>query len=144
MTTLVLIEAGVDGVTKGSLECLNAARSFLDGHFVLTRALADSGHYPAIDVEQSISRVMINVTHDRHRLLARKLKSLWSRYQASRDLLAVGAYVPGSDPETDQAIALQPAMAALLQQDVRERASIAESRARLESLIGPVLDGPPR
>jgi flagellum-specific ATP synthase len=122
----------------------DAARSFLDGHFVLTRALADSGHYPAIDVEQSISRVMINVTDDRHRLLARKLKALWSRYQASRDLLAVGAYVPGSDHETDQAITLQPALAALLQQDVHERASMAESRARLESLIGPVLDGPPR
>ncbi len=118
----------------------DAARAILDGHFVLTRALADSGHYPAIDMEQSISRVMINVTNDRHRLLARRLKSLWSRYQSSRDLLSVGAYVSGSDPETDLAISLYPHIAAFLRQDVGERADLSHSLAALERLIGPTLD----
>jgi flagellum-specific ATP synthase len=122
----------------------DAARSFLDGHIVLTRSLADAGHYPAIDIEQSISRVMSGITDDRHRLLARKFKGLWSRYQSSRDLLAVGAYVAGSDPETDQAIALYPAMAQFLQQDVAERADLAAARAQLDALIGPLIDGPPR
>ena len=121
----------------------DAARAILDGHFVLTRSLADSGHYPAIDIEQSISRVMINVTTERHRRLARRLKSLWSRYQSSRDLIAVGAYVPGSDPETDQAITLQPAMARFLQQDVHEQADFAASYQALEALLGPGLDARP-
>jgi flagellum-specific ATP synthase len=118
----------------------DAARSFLDGHFVLTRALADAGHYPAIDIEQSISRVMMSVTDDRHRRLARTLKSLWNRYQASRDLLSVGAYVAGSDPVTDRAIQMYPAMTRFLQQDVSERSALADTRAQLEALVGPILD----
>src|SRR5690606_12718290 len=99
----------------------DAARSFLDGHFVLTRALADAGHYPAIDIEQSISRVMNNVVPAAHVAQARRLKSLWSHYQRSRDLIAVGAYVPGSDPETDLSIALLPQISRFLKQDVSER-----------------------
>ena len=122
----------------------DAARAILDGHIVLTRALADSGHYPAIDIEQSISRVMLAITDERQRLLARKFKALWSRYQSSRDLLSVGAYVAGSDAETDQAISLYPAMTRFLQQDIAEHAGLADARDSLEALIGPVLDGPPR
>src|ERR1700712_3522607 len=76
----------------------DAARAILDGHFVLTRALADQGHYPAIDVEQSISRAMHGLIRPAHFDLVRRFKQLFSRYQRSRDLIAVGAYQAGADP----------------------------------------------
>ena len=113
----------------------DAARSFLDGHFVLTRALADAGHYPAIDIEQSISRVMNNVTEPAWQAQARRLKALWSQYQRSRDLIAVGAYLPGSDPETDRAIALHPAMQRFLQQELGERCDLGTARSALSELV---------
>jgi flagellum-specific ATP synthase len=119
----------------------DAARAILDGHFVLDRSLAESGHYPAIDIEQSISRVMHQVVDARQLRLARRLKALWARYRRSRDLISVGAYVQGSDPETDLAIALMPRIAALLQQDMHAGADLAASRDALEALIGPALDG---
>jgi len=115
----------------------DAARSFLDGHFVLTRALAESGHYPAIDIEQSISRVMHNVASDGHIALARRAKALWSRYQRSRDLISVGAYVPGNDPETDQSIALFPRIARMLQQSMTECSPLGESLRNLDLALGP-------
>jgi flagellum-specific ATP synthase len=118
----------------------DAARSFLDGHFVLSRTLADSGHYPAIDVEQSISRVMSAVTTAREQQLARKFRELWSGYQNSRDLIMVGAYVAGSDLRTDQAIQLYPQMQQFLQQSVSEPASWQRSQASLEALVGPLLE----
>ena len=113
----------------------DAARSHLDGHFVLSRALADSGHYPAIDIEQSISRVMNNVTEPAWQAQARRLKALWSQYQRSRDLIAVGAYLPGSDPETDRAIALHPAMQRFLQQELGERCDLGTARSALSELV---------
>jgi flagellum-specific ATP synthase len=115
----------------------DAARSFLDGHFVLTRALAESGHYPAIDIEQSISRVMHNVASEGHIALARRAKALWSRYQRSRDLISVGAYVPGNDPETDQSIALFPRIARMLQQSMTECSPLGESLRNLDLALGP-------
>ena len=129
----------VDGDDPGD-PVADAARAILDGHVVLTRSLAESAHYPAIDIEQSISRVMMNVTGDRHAQLARRLKALWSRYQASRDLLAVGAYVSGSDPETDLAIAVHEPLRRFLQQGVADRAGLADSVAMLEQLVGPLVD----
>ena len=129
----------VDGDDPGD-PVADAARAILDGHVVLTRSLAESAHYPAIDIEQSISRVMMNVTGDRHAHLARRLKALWSRYQASRDLLAVGAYVSGSDPETDLAIAVHEPLRRFLQQGVADRAGLADSVAMLEQLVGPLVD----
>ena len=113
----------------------DAARSFLDGHFVLSRALADGGHYPAIDIEQSISRVMPNVTDERHQAVARRVKALWSRYQRTRDLISVGAYVAGSDAEIDLSIALQPRIAQVLQQGMSECASLAQSLDAIEALF---------
>jgi flagellum-specific ATP synthase len=118
----------------------DAARAILDGHFVLDRSLAEAGHYPAIDIEQSISRVMHQVVDARQLRLARRLKALWSRYRRSRDLISVGAYVQGSDPETDLAIALMPRIAALLQQDMHAGAGLAASADVLEALIGPTLE----
>jgi len=118
----------------------DAARSFLDGHIVLSRALADSGHYPAIDIEQSVSRVMHNVTGDRQQQLARRVKALWSRYQRSRDLISVGAYVSGTDAETDQAIALNPRIAQMLQQAIPERSTLQQACDALETVLGPMGD----
>lgn len=111
------------------------ARAILDGHIVLSRSIAEQGHYPAIDIEQSISRVMHNVTSDRQQKLARALKALYARYQRNRDLIAVGAYVAGGDPQTDLAIRLYPQIAAFLQQDMREGAGLPGSIAALEALV---------
>ncbi len=114
----------------------DSARSFLDGHIVLSRSLADSGHYPAIDVEQSISRVMTAITPMDHQLAARRLKALWSRYQRSRELITIGAYAPGSDAQTDLAIQLMPQIERFLRQETHERCSIVEARAALDRLLG--------
>ena len=105
----------------------DAARAILDGHVVLSRALAETGHYPAIDIEQSASRVMHNVVSREHFELARRFRAVYSRYQKGRDLVQVGAYVPGSDPQLDEAIALQPAMTGFLQQSMFESSSMEQS-----------------
>ena len=98
----------------------DAARGVLDGHFVLSRRLAEEGHYHAIDIESSISRVMPQVVTPEHLKHAQRFKQLWSRYQQSRDLISVGAYVPGGDADTDQAIARQTVMAQYLRQGLDE------------------------
>ncbi len=113
------------------------ARAILDGHFVLSRDLADEGHFPAIDIEKSISRVMHNVTTERHQKLALNLKSVYARYQRQRDLIAVGAYTPGSDPATDLAIHLYPQVARFLQQGMLEGVPLAQSLEQLEQLLEP-------
>jgi flagellum-specific ATP synthase len=113
----------------------DAARAILDGHFVLNRTLADAGHYPAIDIEQSISRAMTNLITPEHLARVRRFKQLYSRYQRARDLLAVGAYAPGSDPLLDRAIALYPQLETFLQQDIEERADVAEGLAALNALF---------
>ncbi len=118
------------------------ARAILDGHFVLTRALAEQGHYPALDIEQSISRVMHNVTPLRQQQLARAAKAAFSRYQRNRDLLAVGAYVPGADPETDAAMRLWPRLSGFLQQGMEEGAPLAASAAALGPLFPELAPGP--
>ena len=112
----------------------DAARAILDGHIVLNRALADTGHYPAIDVEQSISRAMHNITDHAHQARARTLKKLFSRYQRSRDLIQVGAYVPGTDLELDRAIAAYPHISRFLQQDMQEQAPFADSQALMSAI----------
>jgi len=113
----------------------DSARAILDGHIVLNRSLAEAGHYPAIDIEQSISRAMHNITDANHQQLSRRLKQLTSRYQRNRDLISVGAYAHGSDPVLDQAIALFPAIEKFLQQDVSERSGINESLQQLAALF---------
>ena len=98
----------------------DAARAILDGHFVLSRSLADQGHYPAIDIEQSISRAMHSLVGDDHFGVVRQFKQFFSRYQRSRDLIAVGAYQPGGDPLLDMAVKLYPRLEAFLQQGISE------------------------
>jgi flagellum-specific ATP synthase len=100
----------------------DAARAILDGHIVLSRTLAESGHYPAIDVEQSASRVMHNVVSREHFELARRFRAIYSKYERGRDLVQIGAYAHGSDPALDEAIALHENMGQFLQQDMHEAA----------------------
>ncbi len=113
----------------------DAARAILDGHVVLNRALAESGHYPAIDIEQSISRAMHSIVSDDHLKLTRRLKQLYSRYERNRDLISVGAYSAGTDPVLDQAIALYPEIESFLQQDISEQAGIQQSLGQLTALF---------
>jgi len=113
----------------------DAARGILDGHIVLSRELAEAGHYPAIDVERSISRVMTAVASREHVLAARRMRQMLARVNKARDLIQLGAYQPGHDTELDTAIRLQPQMNALLQQDMHERAALDGSRAQLRHLM---------
>jgi len=116
----------------------DGARAILDGHIVLARSLAEAGHYPAIDIESSISRVMTAVSGPDQIDLARRFKMLYSRYARSRDLIAVGAYVAGSDRVLDAAIAAQPRMEAFLQQPMEEASTLAQSHTRLAALLATV------
>ena len=113
----------------------DAARAILDGHIVLNRRLAESGHYPAIDIEQSISRAMHSITSMAHQQSARRLKQLYSRYERSRDLISVGAYAAGSDPVLDQAIALNDKIETFLCQEIPEKVGMLESLGQLTSLF---------
>lgn len=114
----------------------DSARAILDGHVVLSRHLADAGHYPAIDIEQSISRAMVNLIKPGHLDQIRRFKQLYSRYQRSRDLISVGAYVAGSDPLLDQAIALYPQLEKFLQQNLDQQADFDGSVGQLHALFG--------
>ena len=114
----------------------DAARAILDGHIVLSRRIAEAGHYPAIDVEASISRAMHDIVPPRQMQQARELKSLLSTYEHNRDLVAIGAYRAGSDPRIDAAIAAHPAVEDFLRQDLGQRVGFADSVAQLEQLIG--------
>ena len=113
----------------------DSARAILDGHIVLSRRIAESGHYPAIDVEASVSRAMHEIVAPAHFASARQFRQVLSTYQQHRDLVAIGAYQRGSDPRVDQAIALWPSMQQFLQQDVRERVDLAASLAALEGVV---------
>lgn len=114
----------------------DSARAILDGHIVLSRTLADAGHYPAIDIEQSISRAMVNLIETGHLEQIRRFKQLYSRFQRSRDLISVGAYVSGTDLLLDQAIALYPRIERFLQQNLGERADFENSVLDLYALFG--------
>lgn len=115
----------------------DSARGVLDGHFVLSRRLAEEGHYPAIDIEASISRVMPQVVDADHLRQAQKFKQLWARLSQSRDLISVGAYVAGGDPETDLAIALQSKLVDYLRQGLDEHAGMEQCRAELGAIFTP-------
>jgi flagellum-specific ATP synthase len=112
----------------------DAARGILDGHIVLSRELAESGHYPAIDIERSISRVMNNVSEPTHIDAARRFRQLHAKYNKARDLIQLGAYTPGHDAELDTAVRLHPQMVSLLQQDMHRPASLVQSLRELREL----------
>ena len=113
----------------------DAARGILDGHIVLSRELAEGGHYPAIDIERSISRVMNNVVPPVHADAARRFRQLHSKHAKARDLIQLGAYAPGHDADLDSAVQLHPAMTALLQQDMHTPAALDDSLLQLRSVL---------
>ncbi len=113
----------------------DAARAILDGHIVLSRSLAEAGHFPAIDVGQSASRVMHNVVTRAHQDLARSFRGYSAAFERGRDLVQIGAYVSGSDPALDQAIALHGPMTRFLQQDMYVGASMGDSVRALKSAL---------
>jgi len=114
----------------------DASRAILDGHVVLSRRLADSGHYPAIDIEQSISRVAPMVISAEHLEAMRRVKQMYSLYQQNRDLISIGAYSQGSDPRIDNAIRLQPAMNAFLRQGFKEAINFENSALMMSQIAG--------
>ena len=113
----------------------DSARAILDGHIVLSRSLAEAGHYPAIDIEASISRAMTSLIDEPHLEKTRLFKQMLSRYQLNRDLINVGAYSSGRDQLLDRAIALYPRIEAFLQQGFRECAEFDASLQKLNALF---------
>lgn len=114
----------------------DTARGILDGHIFLSRELADAGHYPAIDIEKSISRVMPKVAGESHLAMARRLKQLYSRYMRGRDLVSMGAYALGSDPELDAALRLWPRIETFLRQEVEDSVGLPDAVEALRGLVG--------
>lgn len=114
---------------------VDAARAILDGHVVLSRALADSGHYPAIDIEGSVSRVINQITDESHREAISQLKYLYSSYQQNKDLITVGAYQKGSDPLIDDAINSMPEIRSFLCQNIHEKVNMDESIDELRQMM---------
>ncbi len=110
-------------------------RGILDGHVILDRTIATRGRYPAIDVAGSLSRVMDSVVEAEHAQAARTVRGLVGTYESKRDLIAIGAYQRGHDPDLDRAVAKTPAIEAFLQQDPRESTPFGDTLERLKRLI---------
>jgi FliI/YscN family ATPase len=113
----------------------DAAKATLDGHVVLSRRLAESGHFPAIDVLSSVSRVMSDVATPEHRELARQARDVLAAYRDAADLIEVGAYAAGSNPRVDRALRVHAALNAFMRQSPEERSPLAETLSRLSQVI---------
>jgi len=109
-------------------------RSILDGHIVLSRGLASAGHYPAIDIGESVSRVMSTVASDAHVEAARKLREVLATYEANKDLILIGAYKKGSDSRTDYAITKLDAVNSFLKQGTKENTPAVQSVNQLRKI----------
>lgn len=131
MTAIYTVLAEGDDQQDPIVDC---ARAVLDGHIVLSRHLAEAGHYPAIDIGQSISRCMSQVTAREHQLAARTLKQLYAEYQSIKPLIPLGGYVAGADPLADKAVRLSPAITQFLQQEVQDAALIDSTINDLRTL----------
>jgi flagellum-specific ATP synthase len=114
----------------------DSARSLLDGHIVLARKLADRGHYPAVDILGSVSRLMPAVVGKEHKAAAQKLKEIYATYIDAEDLINIGAFSPGSNRRIDGAITLIDRISEFLIQPVRERTSYTETVERLLAITG--------
>jgi flagellum-specific ATP synthase len=117
---------------------VDAVRALLDGHAVLSRMLAAEGWYPPIELLDSISRLMPAVIQPAHREQAALLRKLLAVYHRSEDLVRIGAYKPGSDPDLDRALRARGAMRAFMTQDVREQVHFNECVRRLAQLTSEI------
>ncbi len=131
ITGFYTILAEGDDVNDPVADC---ARSILDGHIVLSRDIAAQGHYPAIDILVSISRVMPDIITPEHKKIALRLKSILATYKRAYDLISIGAYKQGSDPKVDHAINVIDKINNFLQQDVSEKVDYEDTLQRLFSL----------
>ena len=113
----------------------DSVRSILDGHIVLSRRLASAGHYPAVDVLESISRVMPAITTSSHRSAVHRFLDMMATYREAEDLINIGAYAKGSNPRIDQAIRNWDAIKEFLRQNADMRADFAQSIGRLAELV---------
>ena len=120
----------------------DAVRATLDGHIVLTRELAAQNHYPAVDVLQSISRVMSSIVDDEHAAAAARMRELLAIYEKSRDLVSIGAYQAGSDPKLDDALRHMPVIEAFLRQAPQESGPLEETVTRMQEAVRPVQPDP--
>ena len=114
---------------------VDLSRATLDGQIMLSRSLADAAHYPAIDLEGSISRVASSLVAADHFRVAQTIRKYWSLYLQKQDLIQVGAYTPNTDPELDEAIRLKPAIDKFLQQDSSEAITMVESIDELNKVV---------
>ena len=113
----------------------DTARATLDGHIMLSREIAESGLYPPIDVDASISRSMPRLTSPDHAADVQLFREVFAHYMQHRDLITVGAYTPGSDPKLDTAVRMWPRIREFLRQDINEAVSLEESRRALRRLV---------
>ena len=113
----------------------DSARSILDGHISLARDLANKNHYPAIDVLQSVSRVMIDIVDEEHRQMAAKIINILAIYKKAEDLINIGAYVKGSNPEIDYAITMIDRVNAFLKQDIDEKVDFHQTKIQMRELF---------
>lgn len=113
----------------------DSARAILDGHIVLSRRLAEEGHYPAVDIESSVSRVMPAIVDEKQLDAANTFRKIYSCYEQNRDLISVGAYVPGADPGIDQAIERRPFFSQYLQQGLNDQVNLANAQAGLAKVL---------
>ncbi|PSV01520.1 flagellar protein export ATPase FliI [Photobacterium kishitanii] len=114
----------------------DASRAILDGHIVLSREMADAGHYPAIDVERSVSRVMPAIVSDEHMLMSKAVRQILSICRKNQDLVAIGAYKPGTDATIDQAFSFKPKLDSYLQQEMKEAVPYEMCVNMLRSTLG--------
>ncbi len=114
----------------------DSARAILDGHVVLSRELAEQGHFPAIDIEASVSRAMTEIVDRQHEAHARRFRRLYAIYRQNQDLIAVGAYAPGSDARVDEAIGMHPRLLEFLRQDMHDAVTLETSIRTLGALLG--------
>jgi flagellum-specific ATP synthase len=134
ITAFYTVLADGDDTTNDPV--VDTARAILDGHLVLSRQQAQMGIYPAIDVTQSVSRVMNDIVDDAHERAAVRLRRLISLYMENRDMMLMGAYTPGQDVDLDEAVTLWPKIVALITQSRNDKASFDQSRAALLDLMG--------
>jgi flagellum-specific ATP synthase len=122
----------------------DTVRSILDGHIVLSRALAERNHYPAIDALASVSRVMPAVVDADHLRSAGAIRAALADFEGARDLIEVGAYAPGSNPAIDEAIARRPEILRFLVQGVAETTDVAAAAAQMAAILAAPIADPSR
>jgi flagellum-specific ATP synthase len=128
ITAMYTVLAEGDDLADPVVDC---ARAALDGHVVLSRKLAGAGHFPAIDILQSVSRVMLDIVTPEHNELARQARDVCGALAESSDLVDIGAYVAGSNPRVDRALAARPALHAFLRQAPGEKSALPRTLAAL-------------